>query len=68
MTKIKRAYNVLAHAYDRLRPLWISGVLGHAEQFPEGKIFLNTAPRAQPSFDFAPSTRALEHITKAELA
>ncbi len=58
LIKIQRAYKVLAPAYDRLRPLWAGGALGHAEQFLERKVIPQYCPSGAAVLDLGCGTGA----------
>ncbi len=65
LAKIQRAYKVLAPAYDRLRPLWTSGPLGHAEQFMERRVLPQYCPSGAAVLDMGCGTGAnLERILR----
>ncbi len=65
LTRIQRAYKVIAPAYDRLRPLWTGGALGHAEQFLERRILPRYCSSGASVLDLGCGTGAnLERILK----
>ncbi len=65
LTKIQRAYGSMAFAYDRLRPLWTGGALGHAEQFLERRVLPQYCPLGAAVLDMGCGTGAnLERILR----
>ncbi len=58
LTRIQRAYGVFAPGYDRLRPLWTGGPLGHAEQFLEREILPQYCPAGGVVLDLGCGTGA----------
>ena len=65
LTRIQRAYKVIAPAYDRLRPLWTGGALGHAERFLERRALPQYCPPGATVLDLGCGTGAnLERLLR----